>query len=114
MANTYIDTNQLSRTRLPGSGEVVEILNKSLCGAKNVVGSLHWLDRGEHLEAQSDGRTHQLLYLMEGEATITLEGKPHEVAKGAGVYLGPAESARISHRGTARVKVFHLAVPRQV
>src|SRR5438552_7344270 len=103
MPNTYIDTNRLPHTRIPGEGEVVEILNRELCGAKNVVGRLHWLDPGEHVEARSDGRTHHLLYLMEGEGTITLDGKAHEVAKGAGVYLDPTESARIAHRGTARL-----------
>jgi glyoxylate utilization-related uncharacterized protein len=113
MANTYIDTNKLPHTKVPGSGEFVEVLNNALCGAKNVVGSLRWLNSGEKYEAASDAHTNQLLYLMEGEATITLDGKDHQVAKGNGIYLGPTEKARIIHRGSAPLKLFQLVVPKQ-
>ncbi len=113
MANTYIDTNTLPHTKVPGSGEYVEVLNNALCGAKNVVGSLRWLNAGEKYDAICDGRTNQLLYLMEGEGTITLAGKEHQVAKGNGIYLGPTESARIAQRGSAPLKLFQLVVPKQ-
>jgi glyoxylate utilization-related uncharacterized protein len=113
MPNTYIDTNTLPHTKIAGSGEYVEVLNNALCGARNVVGSLRWLHAGEKYDAVSDAKTNQLLYLMEGEATITLDGKDHQVAKGNGVYLGPTENARIAHRGSAPLKLFHLVVPKQ-
>jgi glyoxylate utilization-related uncharacterized protein len=113
MANTYIDTNTLPHTKIAGSGEYVEVLNNALCGARNVVGSLRWLQAGEKYDAVSDAKTNQLLYLMEGEATIALDGKDHQVAKGNGIYLGPNEKARISHRGSAPLKLFHLVVPKQ-
>jgi glyoxylate utilization-related uncharacterized protein len=113
MANTYIDTNKLPHTKVPGSGEFVEVLNNALCGAKNVVGSLRWLNSGEKYDAVCDGRTNQLVYLMEGEATITLNAKTHDVAKGNGIYLGPSEAASIAHRGTAPLKLFQLVVPKQ-
>ena len=112
MANTYIDTNKLPHTKT-GSGEFVEVLNNALCGAKNVVGALRWLGKGEKYEAASDAKTKQLLYLMEGEGTITLNGEEHQVAKGNGIYLGPTESARIAQRGPAPLKLFHLVVPKQ-
>jgi glyoxylate utilization-related uncharacterized protein len=111
MPNTYIDTNTLPHTKTPGSGEFVEILNNALCGAKNVVGSLRWLKGGEHYEAISDSTTHQLLYLMEGEGTIILNAKDHQVAKGNGIYLGPSESARIAQRGSSPLKILQLVVP---
>jgi len=112
MANTYIDTNTLPHTKVPGSGEYVEVLNNALCGAQNVVGSLRWLNAGEKYDAACDADTNQLLYLMEGEATITLNGKDHQVAKGNGIYLGPTESAKIAHRGSAPLKLFQLVVPK--
>jgi mannose-6-phosphate isomerase-like protein (cupin superfamily) len=112
MANTYIDTNKLPHTKTPG-GEYVEVLNNALCGAKNVVGTLRWLKAGEKYDAASDARTNQLIYLMEGEATITLNAKSHDVAKGNGIYLGPSESASIAQRGTAPLKLFQLVVPKQ-
>jgi glyoxylate utilization-related uncharacterized protein len=112
MANTYIDTNQLPHTKVPGSGEFVEVLNNALCGAKNVVGSLRWLNAGEKYDAVCDAKTNQLLYLMDGEATIALNGKDHQVAKGNGIYLGPGEAARIAHRGSAPLKLFQLVVPK--
>lgn len=112
MANTYIDTNTIPRTSRPGSGEFAEILNDQLAGAKNVVATLRWLSKGDHLDAQSDTPVHQLVYLMEGEGTITLNAKDHGVAKGAGVYLGPSESARITQAGSAPLKLFHLVVPK--
>ena len=113
MANTYIDTNTLPHTKVPGSGEFVEVLNNALCGANNVVGSLRWLGAGEKYEASSDAKTNQLFYLMDGEGTITLNGKDHQVAKGHGIYLGPSESARITQRGPAPLKLFQLVVPKQ-
>jgi glyoxylate utilization-related uncharacterized protein len=112
MANTYIDTNTLPHTKVPGSGEYVEVLNNALCGAKNVVGSLRWLESGEKYDATSDPKTNQLLYVMEGEGTITLNGKDHQVGKGNGLYLGPSESARIAQRGSAPLKIFQLVVPK--
>jgi mannose-6-phosphate isomerase-like protein (cupin superfamily) len=49
---------------------------------------------------------------MDGEGTITLNGKDHEVGKGHGLYLGPSESARIVPRGSAPLKLFQLVVPK--
>jgi glyoxylate utilization-related uncharacterized protein len=112
MAITHIDANKIPRTTTLGSGEFAEILNGPLCGAKNVIATLHWLRAGDHLDARSDSNTHQLLYLMEGEAAITLNSEEHRVAKGAGVYLGPSEAARVAHRGSGLLKIFHLVVPR--
>jgi len=111
MANTYIDTNRIPRSKIAGAGDVSEILNNQLAGAKNVVAALHWLNHGDRLDAGAPN-FHHLVYLMEGEATIELNGAEHRVAKGAGVYLGPAETARISHAGSAPLKLFHLTVPK--
>jgi mannose-6-phosphate isomerase-like protein (cupin superfamily) len=112
MAINHIDANKIPRTALPGSGEFAEILNNQLCGAKNVVATLRWLRSGEHLVARSDPTSHQLIYLMAGEATIILNDEEHRVAKGAGVYLGPSEEARVEHRGSEPLKFFHLVVPK--
>ena len=111
MANTYIDSNTLSRTSVAGAGEFTEVLNNRLAGAKNVVATVHWLKRGDRLDAGAPD-FHHLVYLMEGEATINLNGADHQVGKGAGVYLGPAETASIEHAGTAPLKLFHLTVPK--
>ena len=48
---------------------------------------------------------------MEGSGVITLNGKDYPVAKGAGVYCGPNESAAIRPDGAGSVKLFHLVVP---
>ena len=111
MSLTFIDTNQIAPIKLSGSGEYAEILNRHLCGAKNVVGSLRWLHPGEKLDVRSDANTHQLVYLMEGEAVITLHSKDHPAGKGSGVYVGPSESATIRHAGASALKLFHLVVP---
>jgi len=111
MSLTFIDTNRIAHDKLPGAGEFAEVLNSHLCGAKNVVGSLRWLNPGEKLDVRSDQNTHQLVYLMEGEAAITLDSKDHGVKKGSGIYLGPSESATIKQAGTAPLKLFHLVVP---
>lgn len=111
MSLTFIDTNKISHSKTPGSGEFAEVLNNQLCGAKNVVGSLRWLHPGEKLDVRSDGNTHQLVYLMDGEAKISLDSKDHAVSKGAGIYLGPSESATIKQSGAGAVKLFHLVVP---
>jgi len=112
MSLTFIDTNKIPLAKVAGSGSFAEILNKKLCGAENVVGSLRWLNQGEKLDVRSDKDTHQLVYLMQGEATITLDSKDHSVRKGFGVYVGPSESVAIRQAGTAPLKLFHLTVPR--
>jgi len=111
MSLTFIDTNKIPHSKLSGSGEFAEVLNGQLCGAKNVVGSLRWLNAGEKLDVRSDANTHQLVYLMQGEATITMDSKDHGVKKGAGVYVGPSEIVTIKQAGTAPLKLFHLVVP---
>ena len=110
MALTFIDTNKLPKIKT-AQGEMTEILNKDLAGAKNVVGTLRWLKSGEKFDAAASGK-HQLIYLMEGKGRINLENKDYDVAKGAGVYLGPSESASIQAAPGASVKLFHLVVPK--
>jgi len=105
----FIDTNALPRVQTP-EGEATEILNAGLCGAKNVLGTLRWLKSGESYTAPTEGK-HQLIYLMEGKGSIRLDGKDYAVEKGAGVYLGPAETATIRAAEGASAKLFHLVVP---
>jgi hypothetical protein len=109
-ALTFIDTNKLPRVKTP-QGEVTEVLNEKLVGAKNVFGTLRWLSPGEKIEAQPGGK-HQLIYLMEGQGSIRLENKNYDVSRGAGVYLGPSESATITAGAGSPLKLFHLTVPR--
>lgn len=113
MSVTHIETLSLPRTDLGARGEVADVLNRELCGAENVVGRLHWLEQGEAFAAEALRDTHQLFYLMEGAAVIRLEGKDYPVKRGAGIYLGPNETASFSHAGNAAVKLFHLVVPRK-
>ena len=110
MPNTiFIDTNKLPRVNTP-QGEITEILNRELVGAKNVRGSLRWLKSGEAFKADA-GDKHQLVYLMEGAGSINLENKNHAVSKGMGIYLGPSETATIQAAEGASLKLFHLIVP---
>jgi quercetin dioxygenase-like cupin family protein len=111
MAATYIHTGQCPRIKLAGAqGAVAEIVNRDLCGAKNVVGMLRWLGAGERFDAESFNDKHQLIYLMEGDGVVTLENKEYEVSKGAGIYLGPRETASIKQAGNPPLKLFCLVV----
>jgi len=107
---TFIDTSQLPRVKTP-QGEVTEILNQRLMGAKNVLGTLRWISPGEKFQAEPLEK-HQLIYLMEGQGSIRLDDKDYDVARGAGVYLGPSESATIQAGAGSPLKLFHLIVPR--
>lgn len=107
---TFIDTNQLPRVKTP-QGEVTEVLNAQLVGAKNVLGTLRWLSPGEKFHADPLEK-HQLIYLMEGQGSIRLEDKDYDVSRGAGIYLGPSESATIQAAAGSPLKLFHLVVPR--
>ena len=107
---TFIDTNKLPRKKT-AEGEVTEVLNRDLCGAKNVVAALRWLKSGERFKADASDK-YQLLYLMEGSGSIHLDNKDYEVSKGAGVYLGPSETATIQPTVGASLKLLHLVVPR--
>jgi len=110
MALTFIDTSQLPKKKTP-QGEVTEVMNRELCGAENVLGTLRWLKSGERFKAQSSDK-HQLIYLMEGQGKINLDNRNYDVSKGAGVYLGPSESAIIEAVDGTSMKLFHLVVPR--
>jgi len=112
MPLTFIDTNKLPRTAIPGAGEYTEILNEALCGAKNGVVSLRWLKAGDKFKAEAFDK-HQLIYLMDGDGKgrINLNDKNYDVGKGAGVYLAPSESATIEATNGA-LKLFHVVVPR--
>ena len=109
---TFIDTKKCPRIKLPGGhGEAAEIINRDLCGAKNVLAKLRWLKDGEKFDAESLKDTYQLIYLMDGKGSIRLDDKDYDVAKGAGVYLGPSETATIQAATGASLKLFHLVVP---
>ena len=106
---TFINTNELPRVKTP-QGEFTEILNGALVGAKNVLGTLRWLKPGDRFATEKMDR-HQLIYLMEGKGRIRLDNKDYDVTKGAGVYLGPSETATIQAADGASLKLFHLIVP---
>ncbi len=110
MTTTFIKTGECARVAIPGAGEAAEVLNEALCGAKNVRGKLHWLSAGDRLAAQAPAAGHELVYLMEGDGVISLNGKDYDVKRGAGVYLGPNEAASIRPVDGA-LKLFHLSVP---
>jgi AraC-like protein len=110
MSLTFIDTNKLPRKSAPGHGEMTEVLNEALCQAKNVLGSLRWLKTGDTFQAEA-GNKHQLVYLMDGNGRITLNGKSYDVGKGAGVYLGPSEKATVE-ASSGSLKLFVLVVPK--
>jgi hypothetical protein len=111
MSLTFIDTNKLPKKTSTGTGEVTEVLNEALCGARNVRGSLRWLKSGEIFKPDAINKL-QLIYLMEGKGRIRLNGQDYPVEKGAGVYLGPSETATIEAASGASMKLFHLVVPR--
>ena len=110
MSLTFIETNKLPKQPSTGHGEVTEVLNQALCGAKNVHGSLRWLKSAETFKADAVGK-HQLIYLMDGKGSIKLNDKTYDVEKGGGVYLGPTESASFQAANGASLKLFHLVVP---
>lgn len=109
MALTFIETAKLPRVHTP-QGDMTEVLNEQLAGAKNVLGTLRWLNAGEKFTADASDK-HQLIYLMDGNANIGLEGKSYDVKKGAGVYLGPQETATLTAPAGGSAKLFHLVVP---
>lgn len=110
MPLTFIDTKKLPRQKT-SQGEATEILNHKLAGAKNVLATLRWLETGERFHAGPSDE-HQLIYFMEGNGSIRLDGKDYEVSKGTGLYLGPSETAIIRAMDGTSVKFFQLVVPK--
>jgi AraC-like ligand binding domain len=110
MSLTFIDTNKLPKKSSAGQGEVTEVLNEALCKAHNVLGSLRWLKSAETFKPDAVDR-HQLIYLMDGKGNIRLNDKDYAVEKGAGIYLGPSETATIQAASGVSLKLFHLIVP---
>ncbi len=107
---TFIDTNTLARKKT-ACGEVSEVLNRELCGAKNVLGTLRWLQPGEEFKTELID-SHQLLYLMEGKGRIAIGNQEYGVSKGSGVYLGPSETAAVKAAYGVQLRLFHLVVAR--
>ena len=110
MSLTFIDTNKLPK-KPSNAGEVTEVLNQALCGAKNVHGSLRWLKSNEKFQPDGGGK-HQLIYLMEGKGRVRLDSKDYDVEKGMGIYLGPTETMSIEASNDGKLKLFHLVVPK--
>jgi hypothetical protein len=108
MSLTFIDTNKLPKKPVPGQGEVTEVLNEALCGARNVHGSLHWLKAAETFTPAASNK-HQLIYVMDGRGSIRFNDRNYEVGKGGGIYLGPSETATI--KADDPLKLFQLVVP---
>ena len=109
---TFIDTEQCKRINTQDlQGEYAEIINKELCGADNVVGILRWLKGGQKFTADSLPGTYQLLYLLEGDATVGLNDKDYEISTGMGIYLESEETTNISPNKGGIVKILHLIVP---
>ena len=83
-------------------------MNEAIAGAKNVVVELRWLEPGQTFKPEILDK-HQLIYFMEGagKIKINLEGKDYEVGRGAGIYLGPKETASIT-AGASKAKLFHI------
>jgi AraC-like ligand binding domain len=110
MPLTFIDTDKLPKQASTGQGQVTEVLNEALCGARNVQGSLRWLQSAETFSPDAADK-HQLVYLMEGKGRIRLNDSDYDVEKGAGIYLGPSETATIRAANGATLKLFHLVIP---
>lgn len=111
MTTSYIDTNSIPQVRAPGAqGAHAEILNRALCGAEKSHGVLRWLNKGDSFDTACMSNAHQLIYVMAGEGVFLLDADPYPVAKGAGVYLAPSETAKIRQAGIAPLKLFHLTV----
>ncbi len=109
---TFIDTTNCERIKLDDfGGEMAEIVNRDLCGAEDVLAMLRWLKDGQKFATESLKNTHQLVYLMEGDGVINLDGKSYDVTKGAGIYLGPEETATVAQAGAIEVKLLHLVAP---
>jgi quercetin dioxygenase-like cupin family protein len=109
----YIDTNKLPTTKTSW-GELKPILNEAIAGAKNVVVELRWLEPGQTFKPEILDK-HQLIYFMEGpgKIKINLEGKDYEVGRGAGIYLGPKETASIT-AGASKAKLFHITTTNKI
>lgn len=115
MATTaFIDSSECERIKDGMQGEFAEIINKDLCEAENVVGMLRWLNPGEKLDTVQEDENYQLIYLMEGNGNIGLEGKSYDVSTGNGVFLEPSETMTIKQTGSDQLKLFHLVVPKDV
>lgn len=110
---TFIDSSQCARIKDGIAGEFAEIVNKTLCGAENVVGMLRWLDQGEYFEPSQEAEKYQLIFLLEGSGIINLNDQDYKVAKGNGLYLEPTETASIKQTGTGQLKCFHLVILKQ-
>src|SRR5579862_2760030 len=109
----YIDTTKLPTTKTSW-GELKPILNEAIAGAKNVVVELRWLEPGQTFKPEILDK-HQLIYFMEGpgKIKINLEGKDYEVGRGAGIYLGPKETASIT-AGASKAKLFHITTTNKI
>jgi mannose-6-phosphate isomerase-like protein (cupin superfamily) len=110
----YIDTDTCEEVHLDDAqGTVKEIMNASLCGASSGTATLRRLSPGEEVTIAGLPQSVQLLYVIEGNALLTLKGRPYPVTPGAGVYLDRNESIHVAQEGTEEAHILHLIVPPQ-
>ena len=106
---TFIDTNKLPRVKTP-QGEVTEILNRQLCGAKNVLrrcaGSIP-----ERNSRPNASNKHQLIYLMEGTGEHPPRRQGLRRARRARACIWALGNRDDSAGRGASLKLFHLVVP---
>jgi len=70
MSTTFIHTADCARRRVPGAGELTEILNRELCGAKNVLGMLPGMPkevRNAQIDDKEIGRIEAIIRSMTPE-----------------------------------------------
>lgn len=107
----YIDTKECEKIVLENAqGVVSEIMNKALCGAEKGTASLRWLREEEAFQTAEDFPGIQLLYIIEGTASVSLAGRRYDLEKGAGVFLEKNETVSIKNSQQEVLNMLHIKV----
>ncbi|MGM0432553.1 MAG: AraC family ligand binding domain-containing protein [Spirochaetota bacterium] len=108
----YIDTKACEKIALgKAQGVVAEIMNKELCGAETGIASLRWLGTEERFQTPENFPGIQLLYIIEGEASVSLAGNHYDLEKGSGVYLEQNETVSVQNLQQEVLNILHIEVP---
>lgn len=108
----YIKSAECPEVTLPDNrGSAREIMNRVLCGAETGVATIRTLSAGQATDLDPLPTSKQLVYIIEGAATVSLNGTNYPVGPGAGLYLEENEGAALAQDGEPDLVALHLVVP---
>jgi putative monooxygenase len=103
-----VQASEISPDRRRG-GEIRTLLSPRNAGSVSGFSGVALLQPGERIAEHYHPYSEEFLFVVEGDATVDLDGEPWELATGAALLIPPGTRHRVRNPGAVPVRfVFHL------